>query len=77
MTQTWDCTEARLSLGVYVLGVQRPDKSHVSHPPRAGRGSRVWHTLNNVGPGGAVQLARKLLAGRHLARYFRPRRAGR
>src|SRR6516162_3553222 len=63
--------------GAAVLGVQRPDKSLVSHPPRAGGGSRVWHTLNNVGPGDVVQLARKLLTGGRLARYLRSRLARR
>ena len=33
MTPIWDCTDARTSLGVYVLGVQCPDKRLICHPP--------------------------------------------
>ena len=45
--------------GTAVFGVKRPDKGLVSHSPRAGRGSRVRHTLQNVRLPGAVQIARK------------------
>src|SRR5580693_6172820 len=47
--------------GTTVFGIQCPDKGLVSHSPRAGRGSRVRHTLQNVWLPIAVQIARKKL----------------
>jgi hypothetical protein len=57
MTQTWDCTEARLSLGVYVLGAIDPAEralvdAHLSHVPGLpGRAGRPGGPARAAGPG--------------------------